>query len=158
MDREAWHAAFHEVAKNQTRLSDWNELNWTDAEAEAPILCLPDTKNWFTGKDPDAGKDWRQEEKGMIEDKMVGWHRWLDGHEFEKPSGVCDGKGNLACCSPWGHKELDTTEWLNNNPVSFMQPRGEVTFESIYFWFDIFSFFLWSLKSVTKNDLWSPMN
>ena len=62
--------------------------------------------------DADAGKDWRQE-KGMTEDEMVGWHHWLDGHEFEQALGVGDGQGNLTCCSPWGHKESDTTEWLN---------------------------------------------
>ena len=70
--------------------------------AEAPILWPPDVKNWLIGKDPDAGKDWRQEEKGMTEDEMVGWHHRLDGHEFEQTPGVGDGQGSLACCSPWG--------------------------------------------------------
>ena len=70
-------------------------------------------KLWLTGKDPDAGKDWRQEEKGTIEDEMVGQHHWLDEHEFEYTLGVGDGQGSLACCSTWGHKELDTTEQLN---------------------------------------------
>ena len=65
------------------------------------------------GKDPDAEKDWRQEKKGMAESKMVGWHHQLDGHEFEQALGVGDGQGSLACCSPWGHKELDTIEQLN---------------------------------------------
>ena len=69
--------------------------------------------NWLTGKDSDAGKDLRQEEKGMTEDEMVGWHHQLDGHEFEQGLGVGEGQGNLVCCGPWGHKELDTTEWLN---------------------------------------------
>ena len=64
-------------------------------------------------KDPDAGKDWGQEKKGMTEDEMVGWHYWLDGHEFEQAPGVGDGQGSLACCSPWGHKESNTTEGLN---------------------------------------------
>ena len=64
-------------------------------------------------EDPDSGQDWRQEEKGMTEDEMVGWHHWLNGHEFEQVLGVGDGQGTLVCCSPWGHKELDTTEWLN---------------------------------------------
>ena len=82
------------------------------AEVETPIIWPPDAKNWLTGKDPDAGKDWRQE-KGMTEDKMVGWHHWLDGHEFEQALGVGDGQGSLACCSTWSCKELDTTEWLN---------------------------------------------
>ena len=77
------------------------------------ILWPPDAKNWLTERDPDAGKDWRQEEKGMTEDEMVGWHHRLDGHEFEQALGVGDGQGSLACCSPWGRKEVSTTEWLN---------------------------------------------
>ena len=83
------------------------------AEAENPMLWPPDAKNWLTGKDPDAGKDWRQEEKGTTEDEMVGWHHWLNGHGFEWTLGVGDGQGGLACCSPWGGKEWDTTERLN---------------------------------------------
>ena len=82
-------------------------------DAEAPILWPPGGKNWLIGKDPDAGKDWRQEEKGMTEDEMVGWHHWLDGHEFEQAPGVADGQGSLACCSPWGRNESDTTEQQN---------------------------------------------
>ena len=74
----------------------------TDAEAKAPIFWPPDAKNWLIGKDPDAGKDWRQEEKGVTEDKMVGWYHQLDGHEFGQALGVGDGQGGLACCSPWG--------------------------------------------------------
>ena len=70
-------------------------------------------KNWLNGKEPDAGEDWRQEEKGMREDKIVGWHHRLDRHEFEQALGVGDGQGSLVCCSPWVRKELDTTEWLN---------------------------------------------
>ena len=84
-----------------------------DAEAEAIILWPPDAKNWLIRKDLDAGKDWRQEEKETTKDEMVGWHHWLDGHEFEQALGVGDGQGSLACCSPWGHKESDMTEWLN---------------------------------------------
>jgi len=84
----------------------------TDAEAEAPILWPPDAKNWLIGKDPDAGKDWRQE-KGTTEDEMVGWHHQFYGHEFEQALGVGDEQGSLACCSPWGRKESDTTEQLN---------------------------------------------
>ena len=67
------------------------------------------------GKDPDAGKDWSQEEKGMTEDEMVGWHHRLNGHEFEQALGVSDGQGSLVCCSPWSHKESGMTEWLNHN-------------------------------------------
>ena len=85
----------------------------TDAEAETPILWPPDVKNWFIGKDPDAGKDWRQVEKGMTEDEMVGWHHWLYGHEFEQAPAVGEGQESLVCCSPWGRKESDMTERLN---------------------------------------------
>ena len=88
-------------------------------EAEALILWLPDAKDWLTGKYPDSGKDWRQE-KGTIEGEMVGWHHWLKRHEFEQALGVHDGQGSLACCSPWGHKESDMTEWLNWTELSLM--------------------------------------
>ena len=91
----------------------WIFIGRTDAEAEALILWPPDAKNWFTGKDPHAGKDWRQEEKGTTDDEMVGCHQWPNGHEFEQAPGVGDGQGGLACCSPWGREESDTTEWLN---------------------------------------------
>ena len=91
----------------------WIFIGRTDAEAAAPILWPPDARNWLTGKDPDVGKDWRQEEKGMTEDEMVGWQHQLNGHESEQAPGVGDGQGNLVCCSPWGCKESDTTEWLN---------------------------------------------
>ena len=85
----------------------------TDVEAETPILWPPHVKNWLIGKDPEAGKDWRQEEKGTTEDEMAGWHHWLDRRESEWTLGVGDGQGGLACCDSWGRKELDTTEWLN---------------------------------------------
>ena len=90
----------------------WIFIGRTDAEAEAPTLWPPDAKV-AVGKDHDAGKDWRQEEKGMTDDEMVGWHHWLSGYEFEQPLGVGDRQGSLACCSPWACKELDRTEWLN---------------------------------------------
>ena len=95
--------------QNQSRIF----IGRTDAEAS--ILWPPDAKNWLIGKDPDAGQDWRQEEKGTTKDEMVGWHHHdgHDGHEFEQAPRVGDGQGSLACCSPWGHKELDTTEQLN---------------------------------------------
>ena len=89
----------------------WIFIGKTDAEAL--ILWPSDVKNWLIGKDPDAGKDWRWDEKGMTEDEMVGWHHGLDRHEFEQAPGIGDGQGSLACCSPWGLKESDTTERLN---------------------------------------------
>ena len=91
----------------------WIFIGRTDAEAETPILWPPNVKSWLLGKDPDAGKDWRQEEKGTTEDEMVGWYHRLNGYEFEQAPRVGDGQGSLACCSPWGPKELDTTERLN---------------------------------------------
>ena len=84
------------------------------AEAEAPILWPPDVKNWFIGKDPDAGKDWRQEEKQSTEDEMVGWYHQLDEHKFEQAPGVGEGQGSLACYSPRGGKASNVTERLNN--------------------------------------------
>ena len=96
----------------------WIFLGRTDAEAETPILWPPDWKSWLIGKKPDSGKDWRQEEKEMTEDDMVGWHHWLDGHEFEFTPGVHNGQGGLAYCSPWGCKELDMTEPLKNTPTT----------------------------------------
>ena len=91
----------------------WIFTGRADAEAETPILWPPDVKIWLLGKDPDAGKDRRQDETGTKEDEMVGWHHRLNGYEFELTPGVGDGQGGLLCCSPWGCKELDTTEWLN---------------------------------------------
>ena len=95
----------------------WVFIGGTDVEAETPILWPPDAESWLIGKDPDAGKDWGQEEKGMTEDEMVGWHHQLCGHVFEQGPGDGEGQGSLACCSPWGHQESDTTERLNNKPL-----------------------------------------
>ena len=82
----------------------WIFIGRTDAEAETPILWSPDAKNWLIWKDPDTGKDGRQEEKGITEDEMVGWHHRLNGHEFEQALWVGDGQGSLACCSPWCYR------------------------------------------------------
>ena len=93
--------------------------SWTIKKAERQridafeLWCWRRLKNWLIGKDPDAGKDWRQEEKGMTEDEMVGWYHRVDGHKFEQAPGVGDGQRSLACRSPWGHKESDTTEQMN---------------------------------------------
>ena len=90
----------------------WVFIGRTDVEAETPILWPPDVKCWLIWKDPDAGKDWGPEEKGMTEDEMCGWHHQLDGHEFGWTLGVGDGQGGLVCCNSWGRKESDMTEWL----------------------------------------------
>ena len=91
----------------------WVFIGGTDVEAETSKLWLPDSKNWLTGKDPDAGKDWRQEERGTTETEMIECHHRLNRHEFEHTPGVGDAQGSLAFCSAWGCKELDTSEWLN---------------------------------------------
>ena len=102
----------------------WIFIGRTDAEA--PILSPHDAKSWLIRKDPDAGKDCRQEKKGMTEDEMVGWHHQLNGHEFEEIPGDREGQGNLVCCSKWGHKESDTEPLNNNNLLE--RPK------SIHYW------------------------
>ena len=96
----------------------WIVTGRTDAEAEAPLLWTPDVKSWLTRKDQDAGKDWGKEDKGATEDEMVGWHQWHNGHEFEQTLGDSEGQG----CSLCGHKESNTTEWLNNNNKPITRP------------------------------------
>ena len=91
----------------------WIFIGRTDVEAETPILWPPDVKNWLIWKEAEAGKDWRWEEKGLTKDEMVEWHHRLNRHESEQAPGVGDEQGSLVCCSPWGHKESDTTELLN---------------------------------------------
>ena len=98
----------------------WIFIGRTDAEAESPILWPPDVKNWLIVKDPDAGKDWSQEVKGMTEDEMVRWHHQLYGHEYEQAPRVGNGQGSLASCSPWGHKKSDMTDWLNLTELIFL--------------------------------------
>ena len=98
---------------NPKRNQSWIFIGRTDAEAEAPILWPTDANNGLIGKDPDTGKDWRWEEKGTTEDKIVRWYHQLERHEFGQALGVGDGQGNLVCWSPWGHKESDMTEQLN---------------------------------------------
>ena len=103
----------------------WIFIGRTDAEVEAPILWPPDAKSCLTGKDPDAGLDWRQEKKGTTEDEMVGWHHLFNEHEFEQILGDSERQGSLVCCSPWGHKELDMTEWLNWTELN-MKKKGRL--------------------------------
>ena len=93
----------------------WIFIGRADTKVEAPILWPPDAKSQIIGKDPDAGKDWRQEEKGRTENKMVEWHHQLNGPEFEQALGDGEGQISRVCCSPLHHKESDKTEWLNNN-------------------------------------------
>ena len=95
------------------RDQSWVFFGRNDAKAETPVFWPPHVKSWLIGKDSDAGRDWGQEEKGMTEDEMAGWHHWLDGCEFEWTPGDGDGQGGLVCCDSWGHRELDRTERLN---------------------------------------------
>ena len=117
----------------------WIFIGRTDAEAEAPILRPPDAKNWLIGKDPDAGKDWRWEEKGMIEDEMVGWCHGFNGHESEQALRVGDGQGSLPCCSPWGCKELNTSHWTELNWTG--RKCNKLLRVSFARWFYFFIFF-----------------
>ena len=96
----------------------------TDVEAETPILWPPDAESWLIWKDPDAGKDWEQEEKAMTEDEMVGWYHRHNGHGFGWTLGVGDGQGGLACCGSWGRKESDTTEWMNWTELNYQKKTG----------------------------------
>ena len=105
-----WSVCFQGKPLNITVIQVYAPI--TDAKAEA-VLWPPHEKSWLFGKDPDAGRDWRQEEKGSTEDEMSGWHHWRDGHEFEWTLGVGDWQGGLVCCDSWGCKESDTTEQLN---------------------------------------------
>ena len=138
----------HEI-KDQS----WVFTGRTDVEAQTPVLWPPDTNSWLIWKDPDAGKDWRQE-KQATEDEMVGWHHRLNGHECEQTPGDGEGQGSLVCCSSWGCKESDTTGWLNNhrglnNRYLFSHSSGgwksEVTVGS-----------LWSLPSL-QMAVFSPI-
>ena len=110
----------------------WVFVGRADVEAETPILWPPDVKSWLIGKDPAAGKDWGQEEKGTTEDEMVGWHHQLDGHGFGWTLGVSDGQGGLVCCSSWGHRESDTTEQLNWTEIKSFRwtlfPKGRIIY------------------------------
>ena len=106
----------------------WIFIGRTDDEAEAPVLWMTDVKNWLIGKDPDAGKDWRQEEKGTAEDEMVGQHHWLNGHEFEQTPGCGERHRRLLCWSPWWHKESDMTYWLKIKSLACIWPSSSYVF------------------------------
>ena len=119
---------------NQT----WIFIGRTDTEAA--VLWPPDVKSWVIRKNPDAGKDWRQEEKGMTEDEMVGWHHRLNGHEFEQALGVGDGQGRLACYGPWGHKVSDMTEqqnWKHSRMQRIIFIDNEKTYNIFFYLFYI---------------------
>ena len=152
---DSWEFLGHKEIKavnpkgNQPRIF----IGRTDVEAEAPILWPPDEKSQLIGKDPDGGEDWRQE-KEMTEDEMAGWHPWLNGHEFEQTLGDGKEQRSLACCSPWGHKELGMTERLNNDTTKAMRKASSFFF---FFFFNerfVFVFWLaWVLVTVLSLSL-----
>ena len=127
----------------------WVFIGRTDAEAETPVLWPSDLKSWLIWKDPDAGKDWGQEEKGMTEDKMAEWHHQLNGHWFGWTLGVGDGQGGLACCGSWGRGKLDTTEWLKWTELNWTELNGLVVFPT---------FFSLSLNLAIKNSWSEPQS
>ena len=111
-----------EIQLVHSKAQSWVFFGRADAKAETPVLWPPHAKSWLIGKDSDAGRDWGQEEKGMTEDEMDGWHHWLDGRESDWTPGVGDGQGGLAGCNSWGREELDTTErliWSDKWSITF---------------------------------------
>ena len=125
----------------------WDFFGRIDAKAETPAFWPPHAKSWLIGKDSDAGRDWRQEEKGMTADEMAGWHHWLDGCDSVWTPGVSDGQGGLACCDSWGRKESDTTERLNWPELSYLKSERIRLYKSFSSNFLILSFFL-----ITKSQ------
>ena len=125
---ELW--CWRRLLRESQEISPEYSFRRTDTEAQTPILWLPYEKNWLIGKDPDAGKDWRQEEKGMTEDEMVGWDHQLSGHKVEQAPGGSEGQGSLACCSPWGHKsqiwlsDWKTTSCMEGSLSNFLKPTS----------------------------------
>ena len=112
----------------------WIFIGRTGGEAEAPILWPPVVKRGLIGKDPDARKDWRQKREGTTEDEIIGGHHWLNGHEFEQTQGDGEGRGSLACCSPWGHKELDFSDWTTATAIWQRNLSLDLSFFQIKAW------------------------
>ena len=139
------------------RNQSWIFIGRTDAKAETPILWPPDLKNWLTGKDPDAGKDWRQEEKGTTEDEMVGWRHRLNEHEFKQTPGVGDGQGGLACCDSWcrrvGHDWTTELNWKIDPWVQVLSDSFIHYYFPISLSFNCISSLYWSLpRSIRRKD------
>ena len=111
---DSWESlGLHGDPTSPSKDQSWVFIGRNDAKAETPVLWPPHVKSWLIGKDSDAGRDWGQEEKGITEDEMAGWHHRLNGHESGWTPGFGDGQGGLACCNSWGPKESGTTEQLN---------------------------------------------
>ena len=140
----------------------WDFFGRTDAKAETPVLWPPHTKSWLIGKDSDAGRDWGQEEKGMTEDEMAGWHHWLIGRESEWTPGVGDGQGGLACCDSWGRSQRVRHDWateLNRTDECiclFYSKRRHLHHIEICIWIKRGREFLQSsvARGPNKNQLW----
>ena len=124
----------------------WIFIGRTDAEAEIPVLWLPDAKSWLTWEDPNAGKDWRWK-KGMTENEMVEWHYWINVHEFGWTLGIGNGQGGLVCCGLWGCKESDTTEWLKWTEEPFLTPYTKI----ISKWIKDLNIIPEAIKSLEEN-------
>ena len=130
----------------------WVFIGRTDAKAETPILWPLHAKSWLIGKDPDAGRDWGQEEKGMTEDEMAGCHHRLDGHEFEWTLGVGNVQGGLACCDSWGRKESDTTERLNWTELKWTLAMGKLILNEVLPRYEFNNFFWTDSRQVDTAD------
>ena len=145
----------------------WVFFGSNNAKAETPILWPPHEKSWLIGKDSDAGRDWGQEEKGMTEDELAGWHHWFDGRKFEWTLGVGDGQGGLACCDPWGCKgQTQLSDWTELNwTIHFLTGDQYIDIIVKYrilnrTWFQAsrpLPFKDWSLKSHTDVQTYSTM-
>ena len=126
---------------NPKRNQSWIFIRRTDTEADAPILWPPNLESQLFRKDPDAGKDWKHEEKGTAEDEMVGWHYWLNGHKFEQAPGVGDGQGILTCCSPWGCKRLARlSDWTTTKQIHRI--KSSILWCSLEFACDLLGLFI----------------
>ena len=128
----------------------WHFFGRNDAKAETPVLRPPHVKSWLIGKDSDAGRDWRQEEKGTTEDEMAGWYHWLDGLESGWTPGVGDGQGGLACCDSWGHKESDTTERLNWTDITYLDKWRNTLYIFNYL---LKIYFIFAILSIAAHGL-----
>ena len=133
----------------------------TDAQAETPILWPPHAKSWLIGKDSDAGRDWGQEENGMTEDEMAGWHHRLDGRESEWTPGDGDEQGGLACCNSWGRTESDSTEWLNWTRTGFWSQIGPTPsllltsmWPSTSFWSSLYRLLECKVRLINNYLIW----
>ena len=132
--KDSWESlGLKEIQPVHSKDQSWVFIGRTDVEAETAIFWPPDAKSWLVWKDPDAGRDWEQEEKGTIEDEMIGWHHWVNGHGFGQTPGVGVGQGGLSCCYSCGHNGSDTTERLNWTELKITQILNNA--KNMWWWF-----------------------